>query len=262
MKLPQIDTTKVRKFLAGFIRENLEKAGREKVVVGLSGGIDSAVAAALAREALGPENVLAFLLPYHTTPEKDREDALQLGRLLGLNPQIIDITPMVEAYFGNFPEADRMRRGNKMARERMSILYDQAAANGALVLGTGNRTELLIGYFTKYGDGGVDLEPLGGLYKTEVVQLARVLEVPDEIIDKPPTAGLWEGQTDEGELGLTYQLLDSLLYRMLDQEYNDLRLASEGFAPETIEAVRCLVRANEHKSRPPPIPVIPAGFRL
>lgn len=261
MKLPQIDTWKVENFLCDFIRDYLKKSGASRVIIGLSGGIDSATAAALARVALGAENVRGLILPYHDGNHADVEDALLLCRSFKLKSRVIDISPMIKAYFRDFPRANWLRRGNKMARERMSILYDWAAYYDALVLGTGNKTELLLGYFTKHGDGAADLEPLGGLYKCEVRQLAASLGVPEKLISRTPTAGLWKGQTDEKELGFSYDLLDSLLYLMAEKNYSPARLIKEGFEAETIRTIQLRMDKNAHKLRRPPSAVIPAAWR-
>jgi NAD+ synthase len=261
MKLPRIDTWQVENYLCDFIRNYLEKSGCSRVVVGLSGGIDSAATAALAQAALGSRNVRGLILPYRDGNPADVEDALLLCRTFKLKSRVIDISPMIEAYFHDFPRANWMRRGNKMARERMSILYDWAAYHDALVLGTSNKTELLLGYFTKYGDGAVDLEPLGGLYKCEVRQLASSLGVPEKLVNRTPTAGLWKGQTDEKELGFGYDLLDSLLYLRVEKNYHPSRLIEKGFTPEAIQAVQERVDRNSHKLRLPPSAVIPAAWR-
>jgi NAD+ synthase len=261
MKLPEIDTWKVEKFLTEFIHGYLKKAGRDRVVLGLSGGIDSAVAATLAREALGRQKVIALILPSRNTLREDLEDAQNLCQHLNIKSKLIDIAPMVTAYFEQFPHADWLRRGNKIARERMSIIYDWAAYHQALVLGTSNRTELLLGYFTKFGDGAADLEPLGNLYKNEVRQLARSLGIAAEIIDKTPSAGLWKGQTDEKELGFSYDLLDSLLYHMYEKKLSPEELVKAGFNPDTIETVSRRVKENAHKLKAAPIPHIPSRWR-
>jgi NAD+ synthase len=260
-ELPQIDAWRVEKFLSEFIREYTEKAGKEKVILGISGGIDSALVAALAREALGPRRVVGLILPYHSTPPEEARDAEHLCRMLKIRHKTIEITPMVDAYFSHFPRASLMRRGNKMARERMSILYDWAAYHDALVLGTSNRTELTLGYFTKFGDGGADLEPIGGLYKCEVRQLGHSLSLPRMILDKPPSAGFWKGQTDEKELGFSYNLLDRFLHLHLDKGFTPDQLVESGFPPETVVAVVRRIRANRHKLLFPPSAEIPAQWR-
>jgi len=261
VKLPQIDTWKVEKLLATFVQDYLKKSGRKRVVLGLSGGLDSATAAFLAQEALGSKNVIALILPFRTSSKQDADDALDLCRILNIKCKVLDISPMVDAYLQQFPPASCQRRGNKMARERMSILYDWAAYHQALVLGTSNRTELLLGYFTKYGDGAADLEPLGNLYKTEVKQLAHSLGIPAKIIGKTPSAGLWKGQTDEKELGFSYALLDSLLYHLVDKKYNLSELVEAGFDRNQIQIIRERIENNKHKRNLPPIPVIPANWR-
>jgi len=261
IELPQIDAWKVEKFLSEFIQKQVESAGKEKVILGISGGIDSALTAALAREALGPRRVFGLILPYHTTPPEEARDAEHLCRMLKIRHKTIEITPMVDAYFRHFPRASLLRRGNKMARERMSILYDWALYHNALVLGTSNRTELALGYFTKFGDGGADLEPIGGLFKCEVRQLAHSFSLPRMILDKPPSAGFWKGQTDEKEMGFSYDLLDRLLHLHLDKKFTSDQLVEAGFPPETVYVVLKRVRLNRHKVVPPPSAEIPEQWR-
>ncbi|HOO77973.1 MAG TPA: NAD+ synthase [bacterium] len=261
MKTPVIDTWKVEEHLVSFIRRAVERSGKEKAVVGLSGGIDSATIGALAVRAMGSSNVIGLLLPYRAGRPEDIRDAQELADLFGIHTRTIDIAPMIDAYFEHFSRASVMRKGNKMARERMSILYDWASYHNALVLGTGNRTEYYMGYFTKYGDGGVDVEPIGCLYKTEVRQLAVSIGIPRHLANRTPTAGLWQGQTDEGELGFTYQFLDSILYCMIDLHLGRQSLLQEGFFPDDIDTVRSMVRATRHKRRTPPIPEFKAEWR-
>ena len=260
-ELPQIDAWKAEKFLTDFIQEHLEKAGKEKVILGVSGGLDSALVAALAREALGRRRVIGLILPYQTSSPEDVRDGEHLCRMLKIRHKIIEITPMVDAYFRHFPRASLLRRGNKMARERMSILYDWAFYHGALVLGTSNRTELTLGYFTKFGDGGADLEPIGGLFKCEVRQLAHSLSLPRMIVEKAPSAGFWKGQTDEKELGFTYDLLDRLLHLFLDKKCTFRQLVDAGFPGETVTAVLSRVKNNRHKLEFPPTAAIPPQWR-
>ncbi len=235
-----------------FIRERMEEAEKSRLVVGLSGGLDSATSAYLAARALGKDALKAFLLPYRTTSSSSIEDALLVAGELGIEHQTIEITPMVDAYFQHFPSADRKRRGNFMARTRMAVLYDQSEELGALVLGTGNRTEALLGYTTLWGDMACAFTPLGGLYKSQVRQLAAFLGVPSRIIEKPPTADLWEGQTDEGEMGLTYDDADRVLHALFDLGLDDAALAAEGFDPALVARVRRMVDANAFKRRMPP----------
>ncbi|MFZ3207967.1 MAG: NAD+ synthase [Geobacteraceae bacterium] len=241
----------LRRILVGFIREEVLKTGAKRGVLGLSGGIDSALVAYLAAEALGPENVHACIMPYRTSTPESEADARQVAERLGINIQKVDITPMVDAYFALFPDADNMRRGNKMARERMTILYDQSAAFSSLVLGTSNKTELLLGYGTLHGDMASALNPIGDIYKTQVWQLAEEMGVPRTVIEKKPSADLWAGQTDEQELGFTYREVDELLYHMVDMRCNRQELIALGFAPEFIDKIYNKVKNSHFKRRLP-----------
>ena len=272
MENPAINCERVKRVLVEFIRKRIENSGFQRAVLGLSGGIDSTVVAYLAVEALGdPHNVYALILPYKSYQSENVKHARLIARKLGINSQIIRIDPMIEEYFRKFSHGripnpailggespqvkalQYLRKGNKMVRERMSILYDWALSLRALVLGTSNRTELVLGYFTKYGDGGVDLEPLGDLYKTQVRQLAKYLGVPQAIIKMCPSAGLWPGQTDEGELGINYDELDKILYCMLGKKYSIKKLLTLDFSIENIEKVKNFVKNSKHKRRLPPV---------
>src|SRR5512132_2395609 len=199
----RIDEALVRRMLVAFLRAETKKSGHRRVVLGLSGGIDSAAVAALAAEAMGPGNVTALFMPYRTSSGESTEHARLIAERFGLALEEIDISAQVDAYFARAGEVDRVRRGNKMARERKSIEYDRAWPDG-LVLGTSNKTELLLGYGTRHGDMACDLNPVGDLYKTQLRELSMHLGVPDVIVSKPPTADLWVGQTDESELGFSY----------------------------------------------------------
>jgi NAD+ synthase len=241
------------RILTEFIRGELSKFGFRKSVLGLSGGLDSSVCAALAARALGPKNVLGLLLPYGESFDADRDDAGAVAAWLGIRTKTIDIAPMVDAYFERCPTQSRVQRGNKMARERMSILYDFSAREHALILGTSNKTELLIGYGTIHGDMACAINPLGDLYKTQVRQLADCLEVPEGVRLKRPTAGLWAGQTDEDELGLTYAELDEILLHLVDERESREELLARGFEAKKIDRVAALIRNSEFKRQLPPI---------
>ncbi len=243
----------VRRILTDFIRTEITRAGFSRAVIGLSGGIDSALACALTAEALGPENVLAVRLPYRTSSPESLAHAQLIIDQFGVQHKTIDITPMAEGFIAVEPEMSPLRRGNIMARCRMIALYDQSAAFGGLVVGTGNKTEILLGYSTLYGDSACALNPLGDLYKTQVRQLARALRLPDAIIDKPPSADLWQGQTDEAELGFTYAEADALLYWLIDERYTPQECVDKGFDPALVEAVVRRVRRNQFKRVLPPI---------
>jgi NAD+ synthase len=243
----------VRKILVRFIQNEVQKVGFERVVLGLSGGVDSSLVATLASQALGPKNVLAVFMPYKTSDPKSRSDALQVVQQLGIDQLEVDITRQIDAYFERFPDADQRRRGNKMARERMTILYDQSSAWRALVIGTSNKTELLLGYGTIYGDMASALNPVGDLYKTQVWQLADALGVPTAIVQKAPSADLWSGQSDETELGFAYRMVDQLLYYLVDRRYSREELARLGFEPTFIDDIIRRVRDNQYKRRLPVI---------
>ncbi len=243
----------VRRILTDFIRAEITRAGFSRAVIGLSGGIDSALACALAAEALGPENVLAVRLPYRTSSPQSLAHAQLVIDQLGVQHQTIDITPMADGFIATDAEMSALRRGNIMARCRMIALYDQSAAFGGLVVGTGNKTEILLGYSTLYGDSACALNPLGDLYKTQVRQLARALNLPAVIIDKPPSADLWEGQTDEEELGFTYEAADALLYLLVDERYTPQECVAQGFSPSLVDAVVQRLRRYHFKRVLPPI---------
>jgi NAD+ synthase len=222
-------------------------------VVGLSGGIDSALSTYLSAEALGADNVLAVRMPYRTSSESSLLDADKVIEILGLPSLTISITEMSDPLINTFPDMSNIRRGNIMARLRMTILYDQSAAWGGLVMGTSNKTEFLLGYSTIYGDSGVALQPIADLYKYQVRQLARAVGVPQSIIDKAPSADLWEGQTDEGELGFTYDDVDQVLYLLVDERYTVEETIEEGFERAFVEHVWRRVKANHYKRTMPNI---------
>lgn len=250
----QLNCETVRRVLTGFIENEVRKAGFHRVVVGLSGGVDSSLSAYLAAEALGPQNVWGILMPYRTSSPESAEHASMVVRALGINSLTVEITPMVDAYFAMFPDADQMRRGNKMARERMTVLFDHSARLGALVLGTSNKTELLLGYGTLHGDMASAVNPLGDLYKTQVRELSRHLGIPAVIVEKQPSADLWEGQTDEAELGFTYEEVDKVLCLLVDQRYEVTELAGNHlFEGKFLRAVARKVQVSQYKRRLPVI---------
>lgn len=248
-----IDTDLARQILSGFIKSELNRAGYEHAVVGLSGGIDSALSCYLAAEALGAQNVLAVRMPYKSSSADSLEHAQMVIDHLGVQSVTIPITDLVEPLFQRDPQMSSLRRGNIMARARMIVLYDQSEVFKGLVVGTGNKTEILLGYTTLYGDSACALNPLGDLYKTQVRQLARAVGVPEPILTKPPTADLWKGQTDEGELGFTYAEVDKLLYLLVDQRYSPQDCIEAGFAAGFVNKVVEKVRRNHFKRVLPPI---------
>lgn len=241
----------VKKLLVNFLREEVVKAGFSKGVIGASGGVDSSVALFLTAEALGKENVLAVILPYRTSDISSEVDAMTVIQMLGVKSEKIDITQMVDAYLEHYQITENVRRGNVMARQRMIVLYDISARERALVIGTSNKTELLLGYGTLYGDTACAINPLGDLYKTQIWQLAETLGVPKNIIEKKPSADLWQGQTDEDELGFLYREVDQLLYYMIDEGRSDEELFEIGFEKHFINKVKQIMQRNQFKQRLP-----------
>jgi NAD+ synthase len=233
-----------------FIRDAVETSASKGVVVGLSGGVDSALAVALAAKALGAAHVHTFLLPYRTSSSDSLADAAAVTAAYGLESQTIDISPMVDAYFENYEEgADRVRQGNKMARERMAVLFDQSKKLGCLVLGTSNKTEILLGYSTIFGDNASSINPLGDLYKQQVWQLARHLGMPEQVVNKKPSADLWPGQTDEGELGFDYAAADEVLYLMFDRAMSPSEVIAQGYSSDVVQRISELEHRNRFKRR-------------
>ena len=248
-----IDTGLVRKILTGFIRSEITRVGYSRAVVNLSGGIDSAVSFALAVEALEPQNVLAIRLPYKTSSADSLEHAQLLIDQFSSQSVTIPITEMVDPLIAGEPDMSEVRKGNIMARLRMIAAYDQSESFKGLVVGTGNKTEILLGYTTLYGDSACALNPIGDLYKTQVRQLARALNIPEVIVAKPPSADLWTGQTDEGELGFTYEEVDKLLYLLVDQRYRPEECVEVGFEQKFVRKVVERIRRNQFKRILPPI---------
>jgi len=243
----------VRDLLVKFIRNETNRTGITKVVIGLSGGIDSALSAYLATEALGRENIYCVLMPYRTSSHDSTTDAETVVRQLEVHAETIDITPMVEPLIEKFSDMDNVRRGNIMARERMIVLYDVSARERGLVVGTGNKTEILLGYTTIFGDSASAINPLGDLYKTQVKQFAAFMGVPQKILQKPPSADLWAGQTDEGELGITFDEADEILYLLVDERRTESEIADYGYDEMTIKKICRLMQVNQFKRRPPVI---------
>lgn len=241
------------RMITGFIRDAVAKAGMTRCVIGLSGGIDSAVSAYLSAQALGAENVLAVRMPYKTSSEASLLDAEKVIEDLHLPHLTIPISEMADPLMSRFEEMSAIRKGNIMARLRMIVLYDQSAAWGGLVMGTSNKTEFLLGYSTIYGDSGVAVHPIADLYKYQVRQIAHALKVPSSIIDKAPSADLWEGQTDEGELGFTYNDADQVLYLLVDERYTVDEVAEEGFDRAFVARIWERVKANHYKRTMPNI---------
>jgi NAD+ synthase len=248
-----IDTTVARRVIAEFIRGQLRQAGFERALIGLSGGIDSAVSAYLTAEAIGPERLLCVLMPYRLSSPASRTDAEEVVGRLGCRSEVVDISPMVDGYFASEADASQLRRGNFMARMRMAVLYDRSVTWGGLVVGTSNKTESLIGYTTIYGDNASAFNPIGDLYKSQVRQLAAALGVPEAIIRKAPSADLWPGQTDEAEAQFTYPELDRLLYWRVDKRRSVEEMVALGFDPATVDRIDRMVAAAEFKRQVPPV---------
>lgn len=246
-----INADLARHILVSFIRDEVTRVGLSRAVIGLSGGIDSALSCMLAVEALGEENVLAVRMPYKTSSPESLADADLIIKRRNMPNHVVEITSMVDPLFERFPDTTPGRRGNAMARARMIVVYDQSVAFNGLVIGTGNKTEILLGYSTIFGDAASALNPLGDLYKTQVRQLATAVGVPQPIIDKPPTADLWVGQTDEGELGFTYEQVDQLLYLLVDQRYSRDEAVAAGFGAGFVDKVLTTIRRNQFKRMPP-----------
>jgi NAD+ synthase len=248
-----IDTSVARRVIGEFIRGQLRQAGFERAVLGLSGGIDSALVAYLTADAIGAERLLCVLMPYRTSSPASRADAEEVVRGLGAQSELVDISPMVDGYFGADSDASSLRRGNLMARMRMAVLYDRSVTWGGLVVGTGNKTESLIGYTTLFGDSACAFNPIGDLYKSQVRQLGQEMGVPEAIIRKAPSADLWPGQTDEAEANFSYPQLDRLLYWRIDKRRSVEEVVALGFEPELVERVDRMVAGSEFKRQVPPV---------
>lgn len=249
----EIKTDLARKMIVEFIRREITRVGFSRGILGLSGGIDSSLVAVLAVEALGAQNVVGVMMPYRTSNPASRADAEKVAAQLGIATRVIEITAMVDPYLAQFAQNDSRRRGNVMARSRMIVLYDQSEEFNGLVIGTSNKTETLLGYTTQFGDNAAAIQPIADLYKSQVRQLARVVGVPENIIAKAPSADLWQGQTDEGELGFTYDQADAILYRLVDERRKVEDVIAEGFDARVIEQILALVQRNQFKRVLPPV---------
>ncbi|MGZ9166254.1 MAG: NAD+ synthase [Anaerolineales bacterium] len=248
-----INTSVARQILTGFIKSEVSRMGFTCAIINLSGGLDSALSCVLAVEALGSQNVMTLRLPYRTSSPDSLEHAQLVIDQFGTQSLTIDITDMVDPLIDHDPSMSDKRKGNIMARQRMIVLYDQSEVFKGLPIGTSNKTEILLGYTTMWGDMASAVNPIGDLYKTQVRQLSRALEIPDVIIDKPPSADLWVGQTDEGELGFTYEEVDKLLFLIVDQRYSARECVEEGFDEKFVKSVIERVRRNQFKRMMPPI---------
>ncbi len=251
----KIDYNKEMSKICSFLKDYLTSSGLTKYIIGVSGGIDSALSAALAVKAIGGKNVIGVMMPYRLSNPTSLEDGLSLCKSLGIAHEVIDISPMVDAWFANRePEANQLRRGNWMARTRMCVLYDLSAKYGALVVGTSNQSELMTGYFTQFGDAACALEPIGQLYKTEVWEMSKLMCIPKQIIDKTPSADLWEDQSDEAEMGISYSDLDEILYAIHHMQ------DTGGFDPQKLKTVYRLIAKSQYKRMAPPLPEQPCSL--
>lgn len=258
LALLQINSGLARKMIVDFIRTEVTRVGFSRVIVGLSGGIDSALVAFLAAEALQPDNVLAVMMPYRTSNPESRADAELVVKQLGIKSRVVEITPMVEPYLTSYVGDNARRRGNVMARMRMIVLYDLSEEFHGLVIGTSNKTEALLGYTTQFGDSAAAIQPIADLYKAQVRQLAHEVGVPQRLIAKAPSADLWQGQTDEGELGFTYDEADAILYHLVDERRRVDEVVALGFPARVVNRIVELVQRNQFKRVPPIVAKISA----
>ena len=248
-----LDLEKTRDMLVNFLRDEVHKIGFKKVILGLSGGIDSALVAFLAAEAFGAENVYTVMMPYKTSSKESVEHAELVVKATGIHTKKVEITPMVDPYFAMNEDMSSLRKGNMMARTRMNVLFDNSAKEGALVLGTSNRTEILLGYSTQFGDSASAINPIGDLYKAQVWALSEFMGVPKEVIDKKPSADLWEGQTDEQELGFSYRMADEVLYYLTDERMRPEEVAALGYDGNIIKSVIRRMKTAQYKRKLPVI---------
>lgn len=249
----ELNADLARTMIVNFIRAELTRVGFSRGILGLSGGVDSALVAFLAVEALGAQNVLGLLMPYRTSNPQSRADAEAVAQKLGMETRLIDITAMVDPYLEKYAPRDERRRGNVMARTRMIALYDQSEEFHALVIGTSNKTEALLGYTTQFGDNAAAIQPIADLYKAQVRQLAHTVGVPAGILAKAPSADLWQGQTDEGELGFTYDDADAVLYQLVDERRRPADVIANGFETRVVERIAGLIQRNHFKRVTAPV---------
>lgn len=253
MRELELDMKILKKILVNFLKEEVNKVGFKKVVLGLSGGIDSALVAFLAKEAFGSENVTGIMMPYKSSSKESIEHAKLVVEKLGIKSKLVEITPMVDAYFEQNPDMTPLRKGNMMARQRMSVLFDHSSVENALVLGTSNKTEILLGYSTQFGDSASAVNPIGDLYKAQVWELSRYLGVPEELINKKPSADLWEGQNDEDDLGFSYLMADEILYQLVDERKGIADLDKEKYPVEIVEKIARRMKIMQYKRVTPVI---------
>jgi len=252
-QLLTLDQRLVEQVLCAFIADQVHKNGFQNAVVGVSGGLDSAVVLALVQRALGAPHTFALLMPYRLSAPESLELGQTLCNELGVAHETIDISPSVDAYFDRFPATEKLQIGNKCARERMAVLYDFSSRRHALVAGTSNKSELLVGYSTLWGDSAAAFMPIGDLYKTQVFALARQLNIPAAIIARQPSADLWQNQTDEGELGITYKALDEILFLLIDRRLPPEQVAAQGHDAAAIERISRMIRNSQYKRTMPAV---------
>lgn len=255
-EIPKIDLEKTKSDIVKFIKTKVDESKTDGIVVGLSGGIDSTLVAYLACEALGRDKVFGIVMPSTTTPTEDKIHGIQIAQHLGIDYKEIAIDSILNEYLSVTQlEENNLAIGNLKARIRMSIIYYYANQKNYLVSGTGNKSEILIGYFTKHGDGACDIEPIGDLYKTEVYDMSRQLNVEQEIINKPPRAGLWNNQTDEDEIGMSYDLLDQILYLYTENDEKNSEIANKlDISADDVDMIINKISRNQHKSKVPESP--------
>lgn len=251
--MTEMDCRTIEAVLVRFIRDSIRKNGFRNGLVGVSGGVDSAVVLALVQKAIGKTHTFALLMPYRLSAKESLIHGRRICRQFGVPFEEIDISPMVDPFFKRHPTENPVQVGNKCARERMAVLYDYSLRKGGLVVGTSNKSELLIGYSTLYGDSAAAFLPIGDLYKTQVYQLARHLNIPEEIIRKKPSADLWKDQTDEGEIGMSYGELDEILYRLVDLRHSPTEIAMTGRPARVIEKVKRMIVRSQYKRTMPPV---------